>query len=169
MRRIASKGEKWGRAKGITPYDVMNTEDIMALPIADLADGNCVLFLWVTCPLLPDALRVMGAWGFTYKTKAFCWVKQNPTGFGLWAGLGYWTRGNTEDCLLGVKGKLPRKDRSVYQALLSPVMEHSHKPSIVRERIVQMMGDLPRIELFARQKVEGWDCWGNEVESDITL
>ena len=88
---------------------------------------------------------------------------------GLFTGMGYWTRSNTEDCWLATKGHPKRIDASVHQVIMSPVQGHSQKPSIVREKIVQLMGDIPRIELFARRKVEGWDCWGNEVESDIEL
>ncbi len=83
--------------------------------------------------------------------------------------MGFWTRANTEDCLLATRGHPKRIDRSVRQLLISPRLKHSQKPPETRDRIVQLMGDIPRIELFARQKVEGWDCWGNEVESDIAL
>lgn len=168
MDRIAVKGEKWGKAD-IVPYNVMNTEDICKLPIKYLAAKDCILFIWTTSPTFEDALKVIRAWGFEYKTKAFCWVKMNPSGFGLFTGLGYWTRANTEDCLLATKGNIHRVSADVHQVIMSPVMEHSHKPAITRERIVELMGDLPRIELFARHRVEGWDAWGNEVDSDIDL
>jgi len=83
--------------------------------------------------------------------------------------MGNWTRSNTEDCLLAIRGKPIRISASVHQIIQSPIGRHSEKPMETKDRIVQLMGDLPRIELFARQKVEGWDCWGNEVESDIEL
>jgi len=150
-------------------YPVMDVADICGLPISALADENCVLFLWTTPPCLMEAIKVLSAWGFQYKTKAFCWVKTNTQSMGLFTGMGFWTRSNTEDCWLAVKGQPKRIDSSIHQVVMSDVMEHSHKPAIVREKIVQLMGDLPRIELFARRKVEGWDCWGNEVESDIEL
>ncbi len=150
-------------------YDTLSVKDICALPISALADKGCALFLWTTPPCLIEATKVLDAWGFKYKTKAFCWVKQNKVSMGLFTGMGYWTRSNTEDCWLATKGHPKRIDASVHQVIMSPVQGHSHKPSITREKIVQLMGDLPRIELFARQKVEGWDCWGNEVESDIEL
>ncbi len=150
-------------------YGVMSVKDLCALPVSSIADKDCALFLWTTPPLLQEAMLVLTAWGFVYKTKAFCWVKQNKKSMGLFTGMGYWTRSNTEDCWLATKGHPKRIDASVHQVIMSPVMEHSHKPSIVREKIVQLMGDLPRIELFARRKVEGWDCWGNEVRSDIKL
>lgn len=151
-------------------YPVMSIEDIAQLPVAKICDTNCVLFLWITAPILAEGFDIIRRWGFEYKTKAFCWVKQNKSGFGIFTGMGYYTRSNSEDCLLAVRGKcLDRLDHSISQVILHPVMGHSRKPSIVRGNIVRLFGDLPRIELFARQKVEGWDCWGNEVESDIEL
>ena len=150
-------------------YSLMTLEDIKSLPVKHIADQNCVLFLWATFPTLPRAFEVVNAWGFEYKTVAFNWVKQNKNSMGIWLGMGYWTRSNSEICLLATKGNPKRIDASVRQIVLSPRLEHSQKPREVRQRIVQLMGDLPCIELFARQKVEGWDCWGNEVESDIEL
>jgi len=150
-------------------YPIMDSDDISSLPIMNIADVNCVLFLWATYPKLDDALTVIMDWGFEYKTVAFTWVKQNKKGTGLWLGMGYWTRSNPEICLLATKGHPKRINASVRQVILSPRLEHSQKPPEIREGIVQLLGDLPRIELFARQKVEGWDCWGNEVKSDIEL
>jgi len=114
-------------------------------------------------------MLVAESWGFVYKTKAFCWVKQNKSGMRLFTGMGYWTRSNTEDCWLCTKGHPKRIDAGVHQVIMSPVQGHSQKPAIVRERIVQLCGAQRRIELFARRKAEGWDVWGNEVESDIKL
>ncbi len=145
-------------------YPVMSVGDIGQLPVESLTDDNCCLFLWTTAPCLQEALQVVKAWGFAYKTKAFCWVKQNKSSLGLFTGMGYWTRSNTEDCWLCTKGHPKRLDASVHQVILSPVQGHSRKPSIVRERIVQLCGDIPRIELFARQRVEGWDCLGFDVD-----
>ena len=153
---------------GIT-YPTLSTSELCQLPVPSIADINCALFLWVTMPMLPDGLEVMKSWGFEYVTCAFTWVKQNRNGFGIYSGLGHWTNGNAELCLLGRKGHLVRMSKSVKQIMLSPLQSHSTKPREARERIVQLMGDLPRIELFARQRVEGWDCWGNEVDSDIEL
>lgn len=114
---------------------------------------------------MPDrGNRTYQAWGYTYKTVAFTWVKQNKKTDGIFTGMGYYTRANAEYCLLGTRGKvLPRKSRSVSSVVISHLQEHSRKPDEVRERIVELFGDVPRIELFARQQVEGWDCWGNEV------
>ena len=150
-------------------YNTMTLDEICNLPISEIAADDCVLFLWSTSPTLRSALRVIEEWGFTYKTKAFCWAKQNTKADSFFTGMGFWTRANTEDCLLATKGHPKRIAKDVRQLVISPRLSHSEKPPEVRDRIVRLMGDLPRIELFARQRVEGWDCWGNEVESDIEL
>lgn len=147
-------------------YRTMRFEEICKLPINKIADSNCVLFLWTTYPMLREAMELMEAWGFHYKTIGFQWLKQNKSGKGWFFGLGRWTRGNTEPCLIGLKGKPKRKSCSVSQLIESPLSRHSEKPAIVRDKIVELMGDNLRIELFARQKVEGWDCWGNEVAEE---
>lgn len=144
-------------------YETMNLKDICKLPIKDIADKDCVLFLWTTYPMLQEAMELIAAWGFKYKTIGFQWVKQNKSGNGFFFGLGRWTRGNTECCLIAVKGKPKRKNNSVGQLIVSPIQAHSQKPDEARKKIVDLMGDIPRIELFARQYAEGWDCWGNEV------
>lgn len=156
MEELAKRGEEWARRNGRSPYDVMDTKDIAA--------KDCVLFLWATHPKLPDALEVMQGWGFEFKTVAFTWVKKNPSGVGLHFGLGYWTRQNAEIVLLGTRGKPKRVDNSVFSVVVSPRGRHSAKPNIVRERIVDLMGPLPRIELFAREGADGWDCMGNEID-----
>ena len=135
----------------------------------NLADKNCVLFLWCTFPKLPEALKLIEAWGFTFKTVGFVWIKQNKSGKGYFLGLGWWTRSNAEICLIAVKGKPKRKSASVRQLLFSPVEEHSKKPDEARDKIIELMGDLPRIELFARRETPGWDVWGNEVASTIVF
>ena len=150
-------------------YNCMKLEDIKALPIKDLTDDNCALFLWITHPMLQQGLDVLNAWGFRFATVAFDWMKLNKKANTLFIGCGYWTRANGELCILGIKGKMERKSRSVPEALLTHREAHSKKPDEARDRIVQLMGDLPRIELFAREKTDGWDVWGNEVESDIDL
>jgi N6-adenosine-specific RNA methylase IME4 len=231
----------------------MPVSEIAALPVADLVADDCALFLWATWPTLPDAFEVMRAWGFSYRTCAFVWVKTAPrsaqeearrtiqrgvasalvpvssargrlekgilrgvryclrnysalaekydfagleevlanlrkvrsigvtrqvmAGFdrgdlgGLFWGMGQSTRTNTEVCLIGVRGKLGRESGGVHQVVLAPPGRHSEKPGEVRDRIVQLLGDRPRIELFARQRAKGWHAWGNEVPggSDIDL
>ena len=144
-------------------YACMRKEDIQALPVQGIAAEDCVLFLWVTMPCLEEGLELIRKWGFTYKTCAFTWVKQNRKSDGLFWGLGFWTRANAELCLLATRGNPKRVSKGVHSVVLSHVREHSRKPDEVRDRIVELMGDIPRIELFARQQVDGWDCWGDEV------
>lgn len=144
-------------------YPTMGLDALRALPVGELAAKDCALFLWVTFPTLRDAFSVLDAWGFTYKTVAFVWVKQNRRTPSLFWGLGHWTRANVELCLLAVRGSPRRQSAAVHQVILSPVEEHSKKPDAVRDRIVALLGDLPRVELFARQTAPGWDVWGNEV------
>jgi N6-adenosine-specific RNA methylase IME4 len=150
-------------------YKTMPLDAICALPVKELAEKDCVLFLWATWPNMQEALEVIRAWGFTYKTAAFVWIKQHRGGFGLHMGLGYWTRANTEPCLLAVKGSPKRVSKSVRQTVLAPLREHSRKPDEVHEKILDLMGDLPRIELFARRPYPGWDVWGDEVASNVEL
>lgn len=121
-------------------YDTMTVSDICALPVADLAADDCILFLWATYPKLKEALQVIEAWGFKYRTIGFQWVKQNKSGDGYFFGLGWWTRGNTEPCLIATKGKPHRASTSVRQLVFSPVRDHSQKPDIVREKIVELTG-----------------------------
>ena len=147
----------------------MTTPEICALPVRELAAPDCTLFLWVTFPVLNEVFDVIRAWGFTYKTVAFCWVKRNPKSPGWFFGMGNWTRANAEICLLATKGNPKRKAADVSQLIVAPREEHSKKPDETRDRIVRLMGDLPRVELFARQKAPGWDVWGNEVDSDLSL
>lgn len=150
-------------------YPTMTTEDICGLPVASLADDDAVLFIWGTWTHLPDILQVITAWGFEYKTVGFVWVKSNKSGMGTFLGMGTYTRSNTEYCLLGTRGKLRRVRADVRQVIYAPLMQHSRKPNEVRDRIVRLMGDLPRVELFARQRVDGWDAWGNEVSNSLHL
>ena len=159
--------KSWGNAEKY--YNTMHIDDICKLPIQNICDDDCVLFLWATYPTLPDAFKVIDAWGFTYKTLGFQWIKRNKTGMGYFMGLGHWTRSNSEPCLIATKGKIKPIRRDVRQLLFYPIREHSAKPPIIRRKIVELMGDLPRIELFARTKTPGWDCWGNEVTNDLEL
>lgn len=109
------------------------------------------------------------AWGFTYKTVAFAWVKQNKKSDSLFWGMGFWTRANVELCILATKGRPRRISAGVHQVIVSHIEEHSKKPQEARDRIIRLLGDVPRLELFARQKTEGWDVWGNEVVCDVDL
>lgn len=148
-------------------YRTMDVDSICALPVRRLARGGCALFMWATFPTIPDALRVMQAWGFEYKTAAFVWVKKNRKSGTLFWGMGAYTRANAEVCLLGItpdfKAKEQIKSHAVHQIVEEPIQAHSVKPDEVRKRIVTLMGDVPRIELFARQRATGWDAWGDEL------
>ena len=151
-------------------YKTIPLEIIKNLPIQNITNDNCVLFLWVTMPLLQEGLDVIKAWNFKYKTCGFTWVKTTKKNK-IHCGMGHYTRGNAELCLIGVKGKLERMDKSISQIVISKINRHSEKPSEVRNRITKLFGDLPRIELFARppkdrlfedESYMGWDVWGNE-------
>ena len=150
-------------------YPTMQIDDIEKLPIRYITDSNCILWLWVTFPRLQEGIRLMSSWGFKYKGLGFIWVKMNKSSFGFFYGMGYYTRQNPEICLIGRIGRILTLRHDISCVYQSVIQEHSKKPSAIRSLIVDICGDLPRIELFARQKVEGWDCWGNEVESDIEL
>ena len=145
----------------------MSMEDIKALPVAELAAKDCALFLWITFPMLREAWSVMEAWGFTFKTVAFVWIKLNRKADSLYWGMGYWTRANAEICLLATRGNPKRQAKNVHQVILSHVEEHSKKPDEARRRIEALMGDVSRVELFARQSPPGWDVWGNEVSCTV--
>ena len=147
----------------------MSIDELCALPVETLAEKDCLLFLWATFPQLPEALRLIRAWGFTFKTVAFVWLKLNKKSPTWFYGLGYWTRGNAEICLLAKRGKPKRRSAGVHQFIISPVEEPSTKPAVTRDKILELAGDLPRVELFARQTAPGWDVWGNEVDSDLSL
>ncbi len=156
---------QFGRDKrkgNIQHYPLMNLGDIKNLPVSDIADKNCILFLWVVDTQLFDSREVIESWNFEYKTVGFTWIKKTTMGKDHF-GVGMWTRKNPEMCLIATKGKPKRINAGIRQLQYYIVREHSRKPDEIRDRIVELVGDLPRIELFARQKVDGWDCWGNEV------
>jgi N6-adenosine-specific RNA methylase IME4 len=158
-----SWSEKGGARSPDRHYDCMDIEDIKNLSIKNIADKDCILFIWIPFPFLDQGLEVIKKWDFEYKTVAFNWVKKNKIADSLFWGMGRWTRSNAEICLLAIKGKPKRISAKVHQVIIEKIREHSRKPDCVRDRIVELCGDLPRIELFARQKVDGWDAWGNEV------
>ena len=143
-------------------YDCMSLADIKSLPVGDWAAPDCALFLWITDPSLPQALEVIEAWGFVYKTVAFTWAKTTKDGAGFPIGCGYWTRANPEQCLLATRGRPQRLSRSVPQLIVAPRREHSRKPDEVYERIEALVPG-PYLELFARAPREGWHSWGDEV------
>ena len=158
------RGGKNGRGAAESHYNVMDIEEIKALPVKEIAADNCYLFLWATNPLLPEAIDVLSSWGFSYTTVAFTWVKTNSKNPGsVFWGMGCHTRANAEPLLLGKKGRLERVSNNIHSVILGPISEHSRKPDTARKRIIQLLGDLPRIELFARSRVDGWDTWGEEA------
>ena len=149
-------------------YPTMSSDDISALSVAALAADDCALFIWACWPTLPEALAVIEAWGFKYKTCAFCWLKADPyrlfaDEFTPFAGMGYWTRANSEVCLLATRGSPKRRNADVRQGIIAPRREHSRKPDEVYDRIERLV-DGPYIELFARTRRSGWDVWGNQTD-----
>ncbi|MHA1569827.1 MAG: MT-A70 family methyltransferase [Alphaproteobacteria bacterium] len=147
-------------------YATMSIDGIKALPVEAIAAPNCVLFMWICWPSMPEALAVIEAWGFTYKTCGFSWFKGHslplfPDDMRDQMGCGYWTRSNSEVCLLATKGKPKREKADVRQAILEPRREHSRKPDCVHDRIERLVAG-PYIELFARRHRDGWDSWGDE-------
>lgn len=160
-KRVASRGS-------VTPYDTMDMSDIAAMPIADLAADDCALFMWVVWPTLPEAIEVLKSWGFKYKTVAFTWLKADPYRLfsleeDVYMGLGYWTRANSEVCLLGTRGTPKRQSAAIRQGIIEPRREHSRKPDCVYERIERLVSG-PYLELFARSRRAGWDAWGNQTD-----
>ena len=150
-------------------YSTMNFEDIETLPVSDLADTNCVLFMWVCWPNLPESLAIIESWGFTYKTCGFSWMKADVSTLNMFSdpvdaymGLGYWTRANSEVCLLATRGKPKRLNADVRQGIIAPRREHSRKPDGIHERIERLVAG-PYLELFARAERPGWTVWGNET------
>ena len=157
-------GQFWGMAD--KHYPVMKLKDIKALPVLELSDENCYLFLWVTSPFLEKGFEVIKSWGFKYATVGFVWVKmKNDMSEVRKDGLGKYTISNAEYCLIARKGKYWRESRKVQQIIQTPKFKHSQKPSEIRDRIVELVGDVPRIELFARETIAGWDSWGNELDN----
>jgi site-specific DNA-methyltransferase (adenine-specific) len=147
-------------------YAVMVLDEIKELPVREICEKDCALFMWCVSPQIPAALEVMESWGFKYVTVVFCWSKLTSTGK-MAHNLGRWTLGNVELCLLGRKGKIGRISRNIRQLVQAKRTRHSEKPAEVRDRIVALMGDVPRIELFARHAVSGRDRWGLEAPDEV--
>jgi len=140
-------------------YSTMDEVALSLLPVKEIAEENCILFLWVTFPFLKVGLRIMENWGFVYKTLGFSWIKTYKSGKPKF-GIGYYTKSNCEVCLIGTRGKPPKVSDKISSVIITEIEAHSKKPDCVRDKIVELCGDIPRIELFARQKVDGWDAWG---------
>ncbi len=145
-------------------YPTMSIDQICQLPIDQIADDNAILFLWVTYPILQESFKVIESWGFQYSTCGFCWVKTNKNSGTPFFGNGAWTRANSELCLIAKKGSITRINASISQVLQDPIQEHSRKPYRVRKLITDLVGELPRIELFSRRtENDGWYNWGNKI------
>ncbi|MCX8580117.1 DNA methyltransferase [Gilliamella sp. B3482] len=183
------------RAATKNHYPTMTFQELKSLNIKSIADNNSILIMWYTSAFARQADALASHWGFEVKTmKLFTWVKLNKNyhqnitkqlkqhgcmnsedvfnliNDQLRFGLGNYTRANSEDCLIAVRGKgIQRINKSVSQIILAPIGAHSAKPQEARDRIVQLYGNVPRVELFARQNVNGWDAWGNECINDIEL
>jgi N6-adenosine-specific RNA methylase IME4 len=153
---------------GRPPYPTMSIDELKAIRVQDIASRDSILLMWVTSPKLVEGLELIKAWGFTFKTVAFCWVKLNKVDMKPITGMGYHTRSGMELCLLATRGSgVPRRDATIKQVIFEPRTEHSVKPKIVYNLITRLYGNVPRVELFARNTWEGFDAWGNEVENTI--
>lgn len=148
-----------------THYPTLNNDLIADLNVEAIAERDATLFMWATMPLLPEAFETMESWGFKYKTVAFVWVKMTKNEKVV-SNLGRWTMGNIEIVLLGTRGKPKRIKNNVKQMIFAERKAHSEKPQEVADRIVELMGDLPRVELFARRENPGWDVIGNEINGE---
>ena len=151
------------------PYSVMGTKEIMELPVGEIADDNCILFIWTTDYHLEKCLKVISTWGFEYKTVGFAWQKLNKKGYPVCFMGAYTMKSGIELCLLATKGKDAHKlvqKHNIRSLVTSPRLHHSKKPDEIRNRIVELLGDIPRIELFARNTTDGWDVWGDEIPDE---
>lgn len=162
-------GTKNARGTAKSHYKTMTTDSIcrMAPTIQKIKTNTSICFMWATFPNIGAAIEVLESWGFTYKTAAFIWIKQNKKSDSLFWGMGAYTRANAEVLLIGIskgtKAKTQVIKNNVHQVVFHKVLKHSEKPNIFREKIIELLGYMSRIELFARENVEGWDCWGSEV------
>lgn len=145
-------------------YQLLPMAEIAALPIGDIAADNSALFMWCTFPYLDEQIKLFAHWGFKYRTAAFTWIKTNPGTREPFFGVGYYTKSNAEVCLLGVRGRMKPISNAVSSVIIAPRQEHSRKPNEARQRIVQLFGDVLRIELFARASAPGWHVAGNGVD-----
>lgn len=154
-------------------YPTLTLEQICALPVAQLIAPDCVLFLWTCWPtLLRYAPVVLDAWGFTFKSLAWEWIKTSPTTGKPVMGLGYYTRQNAEPCLLATRGQPPAVAvHDELAVILAPRREHSRKPEEQYEKIERLYPHQRYLELFARQVRAGWDSFGNQLPAgqSVTL
>lgn len=147
------------------PYPVMSINDICSLPVKNISANDSILFIWTTDYHIGRCIgEVIPAWGFEYKTIGFVWLKTNKSG-GFVSFMGaYAKKSGCELCLIATKGNAHRMvvKHNIDSLVIYPRKDHSKKPNIIRDRIVDLCGERKRIELFARNTYEGWDCWGND-------
>lgn len=153
-----------------TQYQTMSIQQIKELPIKNITAGDCICFMWVTDAHLKEGIEVLESWGFKYKTIGFNWIKYYASGIEC-VNFAPWTLKSWEICLIGIKGSMGKyKKSNNIQGLLKEIRtKHSEKPLEARKRIDLLFGDIPKLELFARQESEGWDVWGDEVKNSIDL
>lgn len=151
-------------AMGGIQYNIMSNQELADLPINEIADKDCLLFFWITMLKLQEAFPIIEAWGFTYTTCAFNWIKTNPKSGGIYSGLGHWVNGNAELCLLAKKGHPKRFEKNVKQIQMHPRGRHSAKPLVIKDEIVRVAGDLERLEMFAREQTPGWNAIGYDID-----
>ena len=150
------------------PYPMLSSKDIRSINVQNISEKNCFLFIWTTDYHLDKCLKVIEDWGFTYKTVAFSWQKFNKQGNPVCFTGAYTLKSGIENCLLATRGNIKGwvQDKTVRALIQSQRTEHSQKPEEARKRIERLLGDRPRVELFARQKHEGWDTIGNEIDGE---
>lgn len=173
FKRYSEKASAKSKSKGRAPqdhYQTMTIPEIKALPVGDVAAKDAVLLMWTTWPHLKFALEVIDAWGFEYKTCGFDWMKADVSTRDLFPDpktaamkMGYWTRSNSEPCLLATRGKPKRRDAGVRMGIIEPSRQHSRKPDCVYDRIERLVAG-PYLELFARTQRPGWTAWGNQTD-----
>ena len=160
FENYSAKGERKGAQAS---YSCMPLDEIQALPVLDLANpAGCVLIMWATAPMLPQAIDTMACWGFKF-VSAGAWAKQGSIGTKWSFGTGYWYRSAAEFWLLGRIGKPHSRCRSIRNLIAAPVREHSRKPAEMRAMIERQFAG-PYLELFAREPSPGWMTWGNETQ-----
>ena len=166
-RNTPCKNNPSGAGGASKHYNTIPINELKKMDIKRISNENCMLFMWATSPFMKEAIELIISWGFKYRTIPFVWIKTTNDMLRIRGdGIGSYTPNNAEYVLLGRKGKYWRNSTKVKQVLLHPKLRHSEKPKEIRRRIVELMGDLSRIELFARQRYEGWDVWGNEVPNE---
>ena len=148
-------------------YSTMSLQELKNMSIKNMTKDDAACFMWVTDSHIDEALEVLRSWGFAYKTIAFNWIKTTSKG-NYCKNVAPWTMKSSEICLLGIKGRMTKykQANNIESLVIAQRTQHSQKPNELRKRIEDLFGDLPRIELFAREKTDGWDVWGDEIVDD---